>query len=61
MFARALQAGDIGFAEGFIAGEWDSPDLTALLTLLIANRDALERIVYGSWWGSLAATGCATR
>jgi cyclopropane-fatty-acyl-phospholipid synthase len=53
VFTRALQAGDIGFAEGFIAGEWDSPDLTALLELLIANRDALERIVYGTWWGSL--------
>ena len=53
VFTRALQAGDIGFAEGYIAGEWDSPDLTALLTLLIANRDGLERVVYGSWWGSL--------
>jgi cyclopropane-fatty-acyl-phospholipid synthase len=53
VFARALKSGDIGFAEGFIAGEWDSPDLTALLTLLIANRDELERVVYGTWWGSL--------
>ena len=53
IFVRALQAGDIGFAEGFIAGEWDSPDLTTLLELLIANRDALERVVYGTWWGSL--------
>jgi cyclopropane-fatty-acyl-phospholipid synthase len=53
VFARALRSGDIGFAEGFIGGEWDSPDLTALLTLLIANRDELERVVYGSWWGSL--------
>ncbi len=53
VFARALRSGDIGFAEGFIAGEWDSPDLTALLTMLIANRDELERVVYGSWWGSL--------
>ena len=53
VFARVLRAGDIGFAEGFIAGEWDSPDLTALLTLLVANRDELERVIYGSWWGSL--------
>ncbi len=53
VFARALRSGDIGFAEGFIAGDWDSPDLTALLTLLIANRDRLERVVYGRWWGSL--------
>jgi len=53
VFSRVLKGGDIGFAEGYIAKEWDSPDLTALLTLLIANRDEIERIVYGSWWGSL--------
>jgi cyclopropane-fatty-acyl-phospholipid synthase len=53
VFSRALAGGDIGFAEGYIAGEWDSPDLTALLTLLVANRDELERVFYGSWWGSL--------
>ena len=53
VFSRALSSGDIGFAEGYIAGEWDSPDPTAVLSLLIANRDALERVVYGSWWGSL--------
>ena len=39
VFTRVLKGGDIGFAEGYIANEWDSPDLTALLTLLIANRD----------------------
>ena len=50
---RTLRAGDIGLAEGFIAGEWDSPDLVALLSLLIANRETLEEVVYGSWWGSL--------
>jgi cyclopropane-fatty-acyl-phospholipid synthase len=53
LFARALRSGDIGFAEAYIAGECDSPDLTALLTLMIANRDALEQVIYGSWWGSL--------
>ena len=51
--ARTLKSGDIGFAEGYIAGEWDSPDLSALLELLIANRDRLEHVVYGTWWGSL--------
>ncbi len=51
--AAALKSGDIGFAESFIAGDWSSPDLTALLTLFIANRDEVEAVVYGSWWGSL--------
>ena len=51
--AQALRKGDIGFAESFIAGDWDSPDLPALLGLLIANRDDIEAIIYGHWWGAL--------
>jgi cyclopropane-fatty-acyl-phospholipid synthase len=41
-------SGDIGFAEGFMAGEWGSPDLAALLTLLSANADRLMRVITGS-------------
>ena len=52
--AAALKSGDIGLAESFIAGDWSTPDLTALLTLFIANRDEIESVVYGTWWGSLA-------
>lgn len=48
---RALKSGDIGFAEGYIEGEWSSPDLTALLAFFIANRAGIEQLVYGSWWG----------
>ncbi|CAN5238599.1 cyclopropane-fatty-acyl-phospholipid synthase family protein [soil metagenome] len=51
--SAALRSGDIGFAESYIAGDWNTPDLTALLTLLIANRDEVESVVYGTWWGSL--------
>jgi cyclopropane-fatty-acyl-phospholipid synthase len=51
--AAALKSGDIGFAESFIAGDWTTPDLTALLTLFIANRDEVESVIYGRWWGSL--------
>ena len=50
----ALKSGDIGFAEGWIAGSWTSPDLVALLKLFIANREAVEQVIYGTWWGSLA-------
>ncbi len=52
--AAVLKSGDIGFAETFIAERWSTPDLVALLQLFIANRDAVESVVYGSWWGSLA-------
>ncbi|MCE4535884.1 cyclopropane-fatty-acyl-phospholipid synthase family protein [Pelomonas sp. P7] len=54
VFERTLQSGDIGFAEAFIDGEWDSPDLAALLRLCLANRDHIESLVYGRWWGRLA-------
>ncbi len=51
VFGAALKSGDIGFAESYIAGDWNTPDLPALLQLLIANRDDVEAVVYGSWWG----------
>ena len=52
-FAATMRTGDIGFAEGFMAGEWTTPHLADLLRLLLANRDVIEKAIYGSWWGSL--------
>ena len=49
--ARVLSRGDIGLAEGYIDGLWDSVDLAGLLRVMIANRDELESLVYGRWWG----------
>jgi cyclopropane-fatty-acyl-phospholipid synthase len=51
--AQALKSGDIGFAETYIAGDWTTPDLPALLRLFIANRQAMDTIIYGSWAGRL--------
>lgn len=51
--AAALKSGDIGVAERFIAGGWSSPDPSALLRLFLANRDALEQVIHGRWWGAL--------
>ncbi len=45
--ARVLANGDIGFAEGFMAGEWESPDLAALLTTLANNYDHIRRLFDG--------------
>lgn len=49
--AAALRSGDVGFAESYIAGEWSTPHLGDLLRLLIANRQTLEDVLYGSWSG----------
>jgi cyclopropane-fatty-acyl-phospholipid synthase len=42
---RVLGSGDIGFAEGYVAGEWDAPDLSALLEVLTLNLDRLQRML----------------
>ncbi len=55
MFGLVLSRGDIGLAEAYIDGLWDSPDLAALLTLLAQNRAALRRAIYGSWRQLLGA------
>jgi len=52
-FKAALKSGDIGFAESFIAGDWSSAQLPALLQLLAANRQALDDVIHGSWVGRL--------
>lgn len=54
-FAMVLARGDIGLAEAYLDGHWDSPDITGLLTLLAKNRAVLQKAVYGSWRNLLAA------
>ena len=49
-----LKSGDIGLAETYIAGDWSTPHLPSLLSLLVANRREVEDMVYGSWLGRLA-------
>lgn len=52
--ARAHKSGDIGFAEGYIAGEWTTPNLADLLRVLVRNRREVEDVIYGHWWGRAA-------
>jgi cyclopropane-fatty-acyl-phospholipid synthase len=51
--SAALKSGDIGFAEGYIAGDWTTPNLTELLRVLVKNRTEVESMIYGSWAGRL--------
>ena len=46
---RLLTTGDLGFAEGYMAGQWESPDLTALLMLGALNLPYLETAAGGTW------------
>ncbi len=54
VFSQVLRSGDIGFAEAYMQGQWSTPDLPALLALLMRQRGAFESAVYGSFWGGLA-------
>jgi cyclopropane-fatty-acyl-phospholipid synthase len=45
---RVLASGGNGFADGYIDGEWDSPDLTALLEALVSNSAPLGNVIGGT-------------
>ncbi|GGC88507.1 SAM-dependent methyltransferase [Undibacterium terreum] len=53
IFNTVLKSGDIGFAETYIDGHWTSNNLPGLIELISYNRQHLEDIIYGTWWGSL--------
>jgi cyclopropane-fatty-acyl-phospholipid synthase len=45
---RVMAAGDIGFAEGYMDGEWDTPDLTAVLESASLNFDRIGQLQAGN-------------
>jgi cyclopropane-fatty-acyl-phospholipid synthase len=44
---RALMGGDVGVAESYIAGEWETPHLADLLTTLADNFGRLKQLAVG--------------
>src|SRR6202000_3259104 len=43
--SRLLKSGDIGIAEAYLHGEWDTPDLTQLLYLFCVNPDLIKSML----------------
>jgi cyclopropane-fatty-acyl-phospholipid synthase len=41
-FLRALLAGDIGVGEGYMEGDWSTPDLVAVVRLAVRNLDQID-------------------
>ena len=41
-FVRLVRDGGIGFGEGFVAGDWSSPNLSTLLTMIFNNFHVFE-------------------
>lgn len=48
LFSRAFAGGTIGAAESYLDGDWDSPDVTALLEFFAVNREQGETLASGA-------------
>jgi cyclopropane-fatty-acyl-phospholipid synthase len=42
---RILKGGDIGVAEAFLRGEWETPNLTEFLRLFCANHHLIAQML----------------
>ncbi|HEY0911593.1 MAG TPA: class I SAM-dependent methyltransferase, partial [Bradyrhizobium sp.] len=43
--SRFMKGGDIGIAEAYLHGEWDTPDLTQFLYLFCVNHDLIQAMM----------------
>src|ERR1700712_5009822 len=43
--SRLLNGGDIGIAEAYLNGDWDTPDLTQFLYLFCVNHDLIQAML----------------
>jgi cyclopropane-fatty-acyl-phospholipid synthase len=50
VFKEVMSHGDIGFAESYIRGLWNTSDLRAILELAILNRTNLESYIRQPAW-----------
>lgn len=47
MLMKTAMGGDLGFAESYIAGDWEAPDLKKLIQLFARNSAALSKRIHG--------------
>jgi cyclopropane-fatty-acyl-phospholipid synthase len=43
--ARLIRGGDLGIAEAYLRGDWDTPDLTQFLYLFCVNHELIQRML----------------
>jgi len=48
VITNLVRKGDIGFADDYRAGRWETNDLTALTTLGLRNRKAMNQLITGT-------------
>lgn len=44
IFKTLMLKGSIGIAEDYVAGKWNSPDLTRVIEFFVANQSALDQV-----------------
>ncbi|MEM7190141.1 MAG: class I SAM-dependent methyltransferase, partial [Pseudomonadota bacterium] len=49
LFGRIVRDGDMGFAEAYMDGWWDSDDLEALLDVALSNNEEVAKGFPGRW------------
>ena len=53
LILRMLFAGDLGLAESYLKSEWETPNLSALLTVGAINLDDLSDALQSGWLSRL--------
>lgn len=48
LLRRIISGGDIGFAEGYMQGDWTTPDLTSVIRFAARNTEALAPAIEGN-------------
>src|SRR5215475_4303290 len=43
--SRLIRSGDLGIAEAYLRGDWDTPDLTQFLYLFCVNHELIQRML----------------
>jgi cyclopropane-fatty-acyl-phospholipid synthase len=54
LLRKCLLRGDIGLAEAYMDGDWDSPNLTQLMEFFLRNESALDEVSEGNWLARLS-------
>jgi cyclopropane-fatty-acyl-phospholipid synthase len=47
-FSRMVRDGEMGFAEGYVDGDWDTPDLQAVMDVALLNNENVARSFTGA-------------
>ncbi len=47
---RLVTGGNVGWAEAYIDGLWETPDLRAVMAMAAANEAEWEEMLKGNWW-----------